>query len=177
MRLSGNNKNICQIGKNHLVKNPLKSMCFSLLWKLTKMPTFKPIFSSSSREKHSQADWLSLTFSCKRELLLGIQWTHFNFNDSHCIASRTSECKELKHMKEIYRLTFWKEMLCCSFEFVPQVRFCNIVLGSKERTLTGPLTLDRTWKAQCSPEPAVVGPLSNAEFAYHPHLKVDISAF
>ena len=43
---------------------------------------------------------------------------------------RKDEDKELKRMKEIYRLIYCKEMLCYSYELVPQTKSSSIILGS-----------------------------------------------
>ena len=49
--------------------------------------------------------WISGTFFCKREQLLGIQWLSLMLK-----WGREDEWQKLKHMKEIYKLNYWREI-------------------------------------------------------------------
>ena len=120
------NKTFVLNRKNSPGEKLFKSTGFSLPWKLARMRTFMPFTSSFGSEQSSQAGWLSLTFFCERKHLLGIQWLSFELK-----WGRTDEYKELKHMKEIYRLIYQKDMLCYSCDFVLQLRSSSTILESK----------------------------------------------
>ena len=115
--------------------------------------------------------WLSLTFSCKREHLMEIQWLSVKLK-----FGRMSECNEVKHMKEIYRLTHGKEIFWYSYEFAPQVRSYSTVLRSKECKLTGPLTFDPTLDL-ARPQLVTHSAMLSLHFTCIWFLKVGISAY
>ena len=83
-------KNICYIQKIHLVKNPIQTTSFSLLWKLAKMPTFMLFSSSSGSEQSSQAGyWLSLTFYAKESTYWGHNGVQSSWNEEGWMNARS----------------------------------------------------------------------------------------
>ena len=120
-------ENICQIRKTGLGKNHFNPTSFSLLWKLIKIPTFMSFLSSYEVSKQStQRCWLSLTSFGKTEHLLRTQWLSVKLK-----WGRSDECQEMKHMKDIYKLIYWKEIFCYSCEIVPRTRSSSLILGPK----------------------------------------------
>lgn len=60
--------------------------------------------------------WTFLKFFCKREHLLGIYWFSYKLQQR-----RTDECQEREHMKEIFKLIYWREILWYSPESHPHL--------------------------------------------------------
>ena len=87
---------------------------------------------------------VDLTFFCSREHLLGMHWMLVYLK-----WGRTDECLELKHMKRICRLIYWREILYFKYDFVSQIRTFSMRLGPKQQKLKRNLTINPT-SAKCS---------------------------
>ena len=130
------------------------------------MPTLIPFTSSSEGSEHSAHGRLTFSdiYLQKRiptgdALSVKLKW------------GRTDEYQKLRHLKEIYRLIYWKEIICYSCALVPQKRSSSIILGPKQQKRTGALTIDSTWGGlKLVQRPQLIGSLSKAEFTFHPHL-------
>ena len=109
-----------QLLKKNIFAKPLKPKGFESSPKcLPSCPSLLYLVVSSL---HTQADFF---FFHKKELLLGVQWLLVELK-----WGRMDGCK-LLHLKEIFRLIYWKEILCYSCEFVPQIISSSIIVEPK----------------------------------------------
>ena len=86
-------------------KSPLNPRALACFENLSKCPSSCPslFLVANSLRRHVDFLWY---LSAKKEHLLGIPWLSVEM-----ARGRMDECNELKHMKDIYRLIYWIEML------------------------------------------------------------------
>ena len=98
---------------------------------------------------------VDLTFFCTREHLLGIHWMLVKLK-----WVRTDECLELKHMKGIYTLIYWRKIFYFSYDFVSQIRSSSMTRAQIAKAYKGFDHRPNPHLTHASTRPQLIDPLS-----------------